>query len=101
LPSTIQKLHTDRQGQPFTVLAINIKESASRVADWVKANRVTVPVLLDLDGAVTGAYRVTGTPTVVLIGRDGRLVARAVGVRSWNDRQGRGLLDALVGTTSR
>jgi hypothetical protein len=31
-----------------------------------------------------------------VIGRDGRLIARAVGVRGWTAPEGRAFLDALV-----
>jgi len=78
------------------VVAINIREGREKVAAWVRDNGVTVRVLLDRDGAVTAAYRVTGTPTVVLVGRDGRMVARAVGPRDWRGDKGRALLKALL-----
>jgi hypothetical protein len=39
---------------------------------------------------------VTATPTVVLIGRDGRMLARATGTRPWDSRPGRALLDAAL-----
>ncbi len=89
-------MHQERKSQKFTVLLVNVKESPERVAAWVKAKGVTPTVLLDRDGAVTGAYRVTATPTAVLIGRDGKMVARAIGTREWNSGAGRRLLDALV-----
>jgi hypothetical protein len=57
---------------------------------------VTSRVLLDPDGAARRAYGVTGTPTVVLVGRDGRLVGRAVGPRDWMGDQGRALVEALL-----
>ncbi len=83
------------------MLAVNLRESAPRVAEWAKAEGVTVPILLDPDGAVGAAYRVTGTPTVVLIDRGGKMVARGVGTRSWDTGHGRALLDALVATPPR
>jgi hypothetical protein len=57
---------------------------------------VTSAVLLDGDGAVARQYHVSATPTTVVIGRDGRLVARAAGTRDWDGKVGRALLDALV-----
>ncbi len=79
MPSTIETLQQERRGQKFAVLLVNFKESPEKVAAWVKARGVTPPVLLDRDGAVAAAYQVTGTPTVVLIGRDGKMIARAIG----------------------
>ena len=79
------------------MLLINVEESPERVAAWVTAKGITSAVLLDRSGAVANAFRVTGTPTVILIDRDGRMVARAIGPRAWNDGAARQLLDMLVG----
>ena len=96
MPSTIEKVHRERKGRNFTVLAVDIQEDPRKVESWVKANGITLPVLLDRDGAVTAAYHVTVTPATVLIARDGKMVARAAGTRPWNDSAGRALLDALL-----
>jgi len=97
LPSTIEQLHRERSGQRFAVVLIDVRENAERVAAWVKAKGVTPPALLDRDGAVTAAYRVTATPTVVLLDRDGKMIARAIGPQSWTSGLARQLLDLLVG----
>ncbi|MGH7367555.1 MAG: TlpA family protein disulfide reductase [Candidatus Rokuibacteriota bacterium] len=96
LPVAIEKVVRGRKGQPFTVLAVSIEERRDVVAAYVKGAGVTSPVLLDGDGAVARDYRVRATPTAFVIGRDGRLVARAAGTRAWDGRAGRALLDALV-----
>ena len=80
----------------LTVLAIDIQEDPAKVRDWVKQKDLTMAVLLDRDGSVSGSYRVTGTPTAFLLGRDGKLVARAVGTKPWLSSEGRALLDALL-----
>jgi hypothetical protein len=66
------------------------------VAEWVQANRVSVPVALDADARVTRQYEVTLTPTVFLVGRDGALVGKALGTRAWTSPPGRALLRALT-----
>ena len=96
MPSTIEKVFRERKGRSFTVLAVDIQEDPRKVESWVKANGITLPVLLDRDGAVASAYHVTVTPTAVLIGRDGKMMARATGTRPWDDSAGRALLDALL-----
>jgi hypothetical protein len=47
-------------------------------------------------GRVTAAYRVTGTPTVIVIDRKGSMVARAIGPQGWTGGSARKLLDLLV-----
>jgi cytochrome c biogenesis protein CcmG, thiol:disulfide interchange protein DsbE len=85
----------------LTVLAINIKESRETAAAWVKQRGITARVLLDPDGAVTRAYRVGYTPTVVLVGRDGAIVARASGTRDWSKETGRALFRLLLAAPAR
>jgi hypothetical protein len=77
------------------VLAVNMQEPRGLVARWVKDTAVTSPILMDAEGVVTRAYRVTATPTVVLVGRDGQLVGRAIGSRPWLDGKARALFEAL------
>jgi peroxiredoxin len=96
LPSTIEKVYREMKDKKFAVLAIDIQEDPAKVAAWTTANGITPPVLLDRNGGVAAAYRVTATPTVVLIGRDGRMFARATGTRPWDSRPGRALLDAAL-----
>jgi thiol-disulfide isomerase/thioredoxin len=95
LPASVEKLHQELRGQGLAIRAINIAEPEGLVAEWVARRRVTTPVLLDTDGVVTRAYRVTGTPTVILLDREGRWMARGVGPRDW-DTEGRPLLATLL-----
>jgi peroxiredoxin len=95
LPAMIETLHRELGPQGLTIWAIDIAEPPARVAAFVESRGLTLPVLLDADGAVTRAYRITGTPTVVLVGRDGQWRGRGVGPRDW-DTEGRPLLAALL-----
>ena len=101
MPSTIEKFYRERKAERFTVLAVNIAEPADHVAAWVKERGLSMPVLLDKDAEVTLRYRVLATPTVVLVGRDGKMVGRAVGNRPWEMATGRALLDALLAAPTR
>lgn len=96
MPSTIESVHRRFEGQGLAIRAVNLQEPRGHVAEWVKRKGLTVPVLLDADGAVTEAYRVFGTPTVVLVDRSGRLVGRGVGGRDWSGDRGRALITALL-----
>ena len=96
MPSTIERVHRDFKDRGLAVIAINIQEDRDTVARWVKSSGLTVTVLLDPGGAVTRDYEVTGTPTVFLLGRDGKLVGKAIGDRGWLTDRGKALLQALV-----
>jgi peroxiredoxin len=97
LPTTMEQLARRYRDQRLTVLAVNIEEGADRVHAWSRQNGITVPVLLDLDGEVSAEYRVTATPTAVLLDREGRAIGRAVGTRAWTGERGRALWEAVLG----
>jgi alkyl hydroperoxide reductase subunit AhpC len=96
LPSTVERLHRDLSRKGLSVIAINIEESRSTVDAWVKEKRVTLPILLDTDGAVTRQYGVIATPTAFLIDRQGRLLGRVVGPRDWASPAGTALIAGLL-----
>ena len=96
LPSAIETVQRELADRGLDVLAIDIQEPPDKVAAWVKQRKVTTRVLLDGEGTVSQLYGVTGTPTVFLIGRDGRLVAKAPGTKPWAGPQGRELLGTLL-----
>jgi peroxiredoxin len=81
----------------LTVVAIDIQEGRDTVAKWARDKNVSFPILLDTSGAVTRDYEVTATPTVFLLSRDGKLVAKALGTKGWTSAPGHALLGRLAG----
>jgi alkyl hydroperoxide reductase subunit AhpC len=100
LPSTVEQLHRELSGRGLSVLAVNIQESPSTVAEWVREKKVTIPIVLDTDGEVTRQYGVIATPTAFLIDREGRLVGRVVGPRDWGSPAGRAVIAGLLATSA-
>jgi len=100
LPS-INALGAELSGEGLTVLLVDISESRDVVARTVGARGYTARVLLDSTGQASDVYRVTGTPTAYLIGRDGLLLGGTVGPRPWASPSGRALLHALLSRTGR
>ncbi len=82
----------------LTVVAIDIQEGRETVAKWARDKNVSFTILLDTSGAVTREYEVTATPTVFVLSRDGKLVGKALGTKSWTSGQGHALLGRLVGS---
>ena len=73
-----------------------MEEPRDKVSAYAQARGMTMDVLLDTNGAVNNAWSIAYTPTVFVVGRDGRLIARAVGNRAWSAPDGRAFLDALL-----
>jgi peroxiredoxin len=100
LPSTVERLHRESSGRGLSVLAVDIEESRSRVSAWARDNGVTIPILLDADGEAVRRYGVIATPTVFLIGRQGRLLGRVVGPRDWATPAAKALIAGLLASPS-
>ena len=96
MPSTIEQVHREFKDQGLTILAINLGEDKDDLVAWAKRRKVTTTILLDPNADVARSYAVAYTPTVFLIDRDGRLVAKSVGVRAWTGDKGRAVLRALI-----
>ena len=89
-------MHRAYKDRGLTVLAVDLNEPKDKVAAWVRKSGITFDVLLDPDEIASRPYQVTATPTVYLVGRDGKLVAKALGTKSWMSTKGRALLDAML-----
>lgn len=96
MPSTIEQVHQEFKDQGLTILAINLGEDKDDLVAWAKRRKVTTTILLDPNADVARSYAIAYTPTVFLIDRDGRLVAKSVGVRAWTGDKGRAVLRALI-----
>jgi peroxiredoxin len=60
-------------------VAVDLAEGGKTVNEFVKANGMTFPVLLDTDGKVGGTYEARSIPTNYLLDRNGKILARIVG----------------------
>jgi peroxiredoxin len=96
LPSTIEQVHREFKDRGLVVLPISIEEGRRKVSGWTDRQTLTLPFLLDPDGDASGAYKITATPTVFLVNRQGQLVAKAVGTKAWTSEAGRAVLQLLL-----
>ena len=96
MPSEIRRLHQDYEARGLRVVAINIQESPDKATAWSQRERVTFPIVFDLDGRTSSAYGVRATPTVFVIGRDGKFIGAASGNRAWTSPEGRAVIEAAL-----
>ena len=95
MPS-IDALSRELEKDGLSVLLIDIREDRETVRRTVQSRGYAAPVLMDADADASDTYGVRGTPTVFLVGRDGRLRGRAIGPRPWTGPEGRALFRALL-----
>jgi peroxiredoxin len=67
--------------QRLVILAIS-GEQREKVESFVKASKITFPVLLDPEQKVTRMYRISGVPKSFVYDREGKLIAQAIDVRT-------------------
>lgn len=82
IPS-IEKIHRSFQDRDFMVLAVNIKESAENVRRYMDAHSLTFTSVLDTRGQVSRDSAIRFIPTTFIIGKDGAVMAKAVGPQNW------------------
>jgi thiol-disulfide isomerase/thioredoxin len=80
---TLQTLHDIRDDKTL-VLAVNVREPSMRVARYVQATGLTLPVLLDPKGELAKRWGVSVFPTTVLLAPDGQARWRVMGDVDWS-----------------
>jgi peroxiredoxin len=75
----LQAVYEENSDSGLVLLTINIGQSVSTVEDFLDENNLTLPVLLDSDGAVTQRYGMPGIPTTFFIDKDGILRVKVIG----------------------
>ena len=71
----LQALHAKYAERGFAVIGVTVDDRLPMVAKATKAARVSYPILQSTP-TVWSAYKVNALPSLVLVGRDGRIVKR-------------------------
>jgi thiol-disulfide isomerase/thioredoxin len=79
----MEKLYQRFKNEDLEFLTVNIQEGKAEVESFMKDFKLSFPVALDSNGDVATKYGIRGIPTTYIIGRDGRIIAAAVGGRQW------------------
>jgi thiol-disulfide isomerase/thioredoxin len=89
------------QGKPFEVLAVNFGESSGKVADFVRKEGWSVPVLLDPDKESAAAWGAKGLPTTFLVDAKGRVRYWTFGERDWSEGESLRVVEKLLAEAPR
>jgi peroxiredoxin len=57
------------------VLTVNTDKSATVASDFIKAKKITVPVLFDAGMKLQKTYAVTSVPTLLIVDKTGKIRA--------------------------
>jgi len=67
----LQQIYDQWQGRGLVLLAINIGENPSQVAEFMQSQGLSLPVLLDSGGRIAQQYGIRAIPTSFFIDKDG------------------------------
>jgi peroxiredoxin len=88
----LQRLHERYSDQGLVVVAVSVDNPALIMGDASDAVRrfadeygLTFTLLLDPASSIDSSYPVAGLPMTYLIARDGRIHARIIGERQWDE----------------
>lgn len=83
MPS-LERLRKQFDPGEVALLSVTIDHQREGIQAFMRHLGLALPVLLDEDQEVSGSFMVRGLPTTFLIGKDGKVVGRAVGPRAWD-----------------
>jgi thiol-disulfide isomerase/thioredoxin len=81
----VQKLYQEFKAKGLVVFAVNVREEHDQVAEFLKANKFSLPALLDPEGTVSQQYQAGSIPTLAIIDRKGTISSYFVGVHPEED----------------
>ncbi len=96
MPS-MERLYREFRDRGLEVVTVNFMESGEQVRAFVEEQKLTYPMLLDKEAEIAGRYGVMRLPVTVLVGREGEVIAKAIGFKDWYKDDIRELVAALLG----
>jgi len=96
----LERLRREFSSRGLAIIGVNVRENREAVGRYAKELGLTFPLVLDPERKITALYGVIGLPTTFVIGRDGRVIAFAVGPRQWESAPARALIEALLAETA-
>jgi thiol-disulfide isomerase/thioredoxin len=93
----MQALYEKLQARGFVIVAVDLAEGEQVVAEYIKSNKLTFPVLLDPTGEVGGTYGAQSIPTTYIIDREGKVLGRGIGAQwKWDSPEMVALFEKLL-----
>jgi peroxiredoxin/outer membrane lipoprotein-sorting protein len=77
----VEALYKEFKSKGLVVFGVNNGEDPDKVKGFLAKNPYTIPILLDQQSDVGRAYQAYAIPTLVVIGRDGKVSSCFTGVR--------------------
>jgi len=92
----MQRLQEKLAGRPFTILAVNVRETPGTIWKFRKLVRVSFPLLLDPEGQAAADWGIDAYPSSFLVDPRGRVRYAAYGPRQWDAPEIIGTIESLM-----
>jgi len=93
----MERLWRQHRERGLVMVAVSLDVDRRVVVPFVAKHGFTFPVAHDPKFTVANAYGVRALPATVLVDREGRLSALALGPRAWDSNAAHALIGALTG----
>ena len=91
----MQSLYQQLGGERFELLAIHVGPSSDSARGYAQQMGLTFPILVDEEMDL-GSWQVPGLPSTFILDPLGRIIAKAVGERNWEDGKVLEQLEQLI-----
>ena len=82
----LQRVHERLKARGLELVAISTDDTPTAdVREYAKAIGLTFPIVHDVKHAIEQQYMVQGLPTTFVIDKKGRIAAKVLGAREWDD----------------
>ena len=95
MPS-MDRLDKMESGQPFTLLAINVKEEADLVERFLEEMPLGFPIALDLDGKLARDWKAFVYPTSFLVDKKGQIRYSLNGTLEWDEPEVVDIIEQMI-----
>ena len=94
----LEALWREYRDRGLVVVGVSVDRGAPRplIEPYLKHLGLTFPILLDPQMETANAWRVPGVPATFLIHPGGEVVGMAIGIREWNSREMKTLLERML-----
>ncbi len=91
----MEKLYQTMKAKDFIMLGVAIDQTQNPVQPYVELLGMTFPVLFDSDKEASSMYRLSSTPTIYIIDKDGTILGKVVGESDWDSKTSIDLFNTL------
>jgi thiol-disulfide isomerase/thioredoxin len=92
----LENLYQHLKGREFAMLAVSLRESESKVSQYVNREKLNFTTLLDSDGRVGRRFGIRSIPTTIIIDQGGAMIGKIIGSRNWNSPAAKAFFEQLI-----